>query len=122
MIGNSNDEINFPKELSLIDRQVANLRKTFADNAYTNIKLSKLNYLRFVGRILGRLMKVGLPLMKNAFTSFAKNNLIQLGLAAPVSVTDAGIHFSLLPNSKFKDGEFVISFDEHKKLTGNLCM
>ena len=46
MIGNSNDETNFPHELLLTNRQVANLRKAFANNSSTDIKLSKLNYLR----------------------------------------------------------------------------
>ena len=31
MIGDSNDKINFPHELLLTNRQVANLRKTFAE-------------------------------------------------------------------------------------------
>ena len=33
MIGNSNDETNFPHELLLTNRQVANLRKVFANNS-----------------------------------------------------------------------------------------
>ena len=32
-IGNSNDKYNFPHELLLTTRQVANLRKTFANNS-----------------------------------------------------------------------------------------
>ena len=32
MIGNSNDETNFPNELLLTNRQVANLPKAFANN------------------------------------------------------------------------------------------
>ena len=41
MVGNSGDNINFPQELLLTNRQVANLRKPFAKNTSTNIKLSK---------------------------------------------------------------------------------
>ena len=41
MVGNSNDHINFPRELLLTDRQVANIRKAFAKNTSTDIKLSK---------------------------------------------------------------------------------
>ena len=41
MIGNSDDNTNFPHELLLTNRQVTNLRKTFAKNTSTNIKLSK---------------------------------------------------------------------------------
>ena len=41
MVGNSNDNINFPRELLLTDRQVANIRKAFAKNTSTDIKLPK---------------------------------------------------------------------------------
>ena len=41
MIGNSNDKTNFPHELWLTNRQVANLRKAFANNSSTDIKLPK---------------------------------------------------------------------------------
>ena len=41
MVGNSNDNTNFPHKLSLTNRQVANIRKAFAKNISTDIKLSK---------------------------------------------------------------------------------
>ena len=41
MIGNSDDKTNFPHELVLTNRQVANLCKAFANNSSTDIKLSK---------------------------------------------------------------------------------
>ena len=41
MVGNSNDNTNFSHELLLTNRQVANIRKAFAKNTSTNIKLSK---------------------------------------------------------------------------------
>ena len=41
MVGNSNDNTNFPHELLLINRQVAIIRKAFAKNTSTDIKLSK---------------------------------------------------------------------------------
>ena len=41
MIGNSDDETNFPHKLLLANRQVANLRKAFATCTSTVIKLSK---------------------------------------------------------------------------------
>ena len=41
MIGNSEDETNFPRKLSLTNIQVANLRKAFANYLSTDIKLSK---------------------------------------------------------------------------------
>ena len=41
MIGNSNDKTSFRHELWLTNRQVANLRKAFANNSSTDIKLPK---------------------------------------------------------------------------------
>ena len=45
-----------------------------------------------LGRLLGPLMKVCLPLMNSVFTPLAKSVLIPLGLAAAVSIADTGIH------------------------------
>ena len=59
-----------------------------------NIKLSKSELSKiiqsgtFFGGLLGSLMTVGLPLMKNVFTPLVKNGLIPLRLTAP----DVGIH------------------------------
>ena len=41
MVGNSSDNTNFPHELLLTNRQVANIRKAFAKNTSADIKLSK---------------------------------------------------------------------------------
>ena len=42
MIGNSDDDTNFPYKLLLTNRQVANLRKVVSpNNLSTDIKLSK---------------------------------------------------------------------------------
>ena len=41
MFGFFDDKINFPHELLLTNRQVANLCKTFANNSSTDIKLLK---------------------------------------------------------------------------------
>ena len=41
MIGNSDDETNFPHKLLLTNRQVANICKAFANHTSTDIKLSK---------------------------------------------------------------------------------
>ena len=71
MIGNSNDETNFPHELLLTNRRVANLRNAFASNPSTDIKLSKTQLSKmtqsgeFLGRLLGPLLKIGLPSIKN---------------------------------------------------------
>ena len=44
MVDNSNDNTNFPHELLLTNRQVANIRKAFAKNTSTDINYQKLNY------------------------------------------------------------------------------
>ena len=49
----------------------------------------------FLGRLLGPLLKTGLPLMKSVIQPLAKSVLIPLGLAA-ASAADAGIHKKLL--------------------------
>ena len=71
MTGNSDDKTNFLNELLLTNRPVANLRKAFANNSSTDIKLSKTQLSKmiqsggFLGRRLGPLLKTGLPLIKN---------------------------------------------------------
>ena len=46
----------------------------------------------FIGRILGPLLKTGLPLIKNVIKSLAKRFLIPLRLTAAALSADAGIH------------------------------
>ena len=98
MVGNSNDNNNFPHELLLTNRQVANIRKAFAKNTSIDIKLSKTQLSKmiqsggFLGRLLGPLLKTGLPLMKSVIKPLAKSVLIPLGLPAAASAADAGIH------------------------------
>ena len=41
MIGNSDDEANFPHKLLSTNRQVVNIRKAFANHTSTDIKFSK---------------------------------------------------------------------------------
>ena len=47
---------------------------------------------RFLVRLLGPLLKTGLPLMKNLIQPLAKSFFIPLGLTAAASAADAGIH------------------------------
>ena len=97
MIGNSEDETNFPHKLLLTNRQVANLREAFANHTSTDIKLSKtqlskmIQLGRFLDRLLGPLPKTGLPLIKNVIKPLAKGVLIPLGSTA-ASAADIGIH------------------------------
>ena len=75
MIGDSNNKANFPHELLLTDRQVSSIRKAFANNSSINIKLSKTQLSKmiqsggFLGRLLGPLLKTGLPLISNVIKS-----------------------------------------------------
>ena len=46
----------------------------------------------FLGRLLGPLLKTGLPLMKSVIQPLPKSVLIPLGLTAAASAADAGIH------------------------------
>ena len=48
IIGDSNDEINFPHKLLLTDTQVSRLRKAFGNNSSANIKLSKTQLSKIV--------------------------------------------------------------------------
>ena len=51
----------------------------------------------FLGRLLGPLLKTGLPLIKNVIKQLAKSVLIPLVLTtAAASVADAGIHRKIL--------------------------
>ena len=63
MVGNSDNETNFPHKLLLTNRQVANLHKVFANISSTDIKLSKtqlskmIQSVGFLGKLLGLLLK-----------------------------------------------------------------
>ena len=98
MIGNSNDETNFPHKLLLTNRQVANIPKGFPNYSSTDIKLSKTQLSKmihsggFFGRLLGPLLKTGITVMKNVIQPLAKSVLIPLGLTAAASAAHPGKH------------------------------
>ena len=50
----------------------------------------------FLGRLLGPLLKTGLPQIKSVIKPLAKSVLISLGLTAAASAADAGIHKKIL--------------------------
>ena len=85
LISNSDGETNFPHKLLLTNKQIANLRKSFANNSPADIKLSKTQLSQmtqsggFLGRFYGPLLKTGLPLMKNVIEPSAKSVLIPSG-------------------------------------------
>ena len=73
MIGNN--ETNFPHELLLTDMQVLNLHKSFANNYQLILSCPKLNCEKsggFLSRLLGPLLKTGLPLktLKQTFLEY----------------------------------------------------
>ena len=79
MIGNSGDNANFPHELLLTNRQFLNLRKAIANHLSTDIIMSKTQLSKmiqsggFPGKLLGPLLKTGLPLMKSVIKPLAKS-------------------------------------------------
>ena len=89
---------DFPHKSLLTNRQVANFRKALANYLSAGITLSKtklstiIKSVGFLGRLLGPLLKTGLPLIKNVIKPLAKSVLIPLGLTAVASAADAGIH------------------------------
>ena len=93
---------NLPHELLLTTRHKTKIRNAFNDNRSTDLKLSKAQINKiiqsgsFLGKLLGPLLKTGLPLMKNVIKPLAKSVLIPLGLTAAASAADAGIHKKIL--------------------------
>ena len=79
MIGDN--DTNFPDKLLLTNRQVANLRKAFANISSADIKLSKTQLSKmiqsggFFGRLLEPLLKTGLPLIKTVIKPLTKTVL-----------------------------------------------
>ena len=70
VVGDSNDQNNFPHKMLLTNTQVSKLRKAFANNLSANIKLSKTQLSkigesrRSLGRILGPLIKTGFSVIE----------------------------------------------------------
>ena len=109
----------FITEETKANRQVANLLKTFANNSSTDIKLTKtqLSKMRwsggFLGRLLGSLLKTGLPLIYNIVKPLAKSVLISLRSTAAASAEDSGIHKKILGTGTTA---LMISNDEMKDI------
>ena len=85
---NKNDS---PHKLLLTTRQNTKFRNVINNNFSTDVKLSKVQLKKlaqsggFLGRLLGPLLKVGLPLMKSVIKPLGL-----LGLPAVSSAIDAG--------------------------------
>ena len=93
---------NFPRQLLLTNRQLSDLRKSFSINSSIDIKLSKTQLSKmiqsggFLGRLLGPLLKTGLPRIKYVIKPLAKSVLIPLGLTPAASAADTGIHKKII--------------------------
>ena len=90
MVGNSDDETNFPHKLLLANRKTLSLRKAFNNHTSSDIKfskaeLTKMQKERFL-KFLMPLLKSGLPLLKSVIKPLG-----MLGLTAAVSAADAAI-------------------------------
>ena len=69
MVGNSDDEVNFPHKLLLSNRQTLSLRKAFNNHTSADIKFSKAQLTKMQKggflNFLMTLLKSGLPLLKS---------------------------------------------------------
>ena len=92
MVGNSDDETNFPRKLLLTNKSIVKLHKGLANYYWTDIKLPKTQLSKIIqpGRFLGRLrdplLKTGLPLMKIVIKQLAESVLILSGLIIAASI------------------------------------
>ena len=91
MVGNANNETNFPHKSLLTNRQILSLRKAFNNHTSANIKFSKaqLTKMQKGGFLifLAPLLESGLPLLKSVIKPLG-----MLGLTAAASTTDAAIN------------------------------
>ena len=106
-VGHSNDENNFPHKLILSNTQVSRLRKAFTNGSSANIKWSKIQLHKigqlgeFLGRLLGPLLKTGLPLIGDVLKPLAKH----------VSAIDAAIHKNM-----FGSGNTTLIISNEKRI------
>ena len=113
MIGNSDNETNFSHKFLLTNRQVANLRKAFANHTSTDFKLSKAQLTKMQKRgflkFLMPLLQSGLPLLKSVIKPLGV-----LGLTAAASATDAAINKKILGSGNHTT--LIISNDDMQDL------
>ena len=89
---------NLPHELLLTTRQKTKIRNAFNNNMSTDLKLFEAQVNKiiqsggFLSKLLGPLLKTGLPLIQNVIKPLPKSVLIPLGLTAAASAADAGLH------------------------------
>ena len=92
---------NLPHELVLTIRQTTKLRNAIENNLQTDTKLSKGQIFKiiqsggFLGKILGPLLKTGLPLLKSIIKPLGL-----LGLTAASSAIDADVQQKIYGSGK----------------------
>ena len=92
---------NLPHELLLTTRQITKLRNNIENNLQSDIKLSKAQISKviqsggFLGKLLGPLLKTGLPLLKSIIKSLGL-----LGLTVASSAIDAGVQKKIYGSGK----------------------
>ena len=95
MVGNSNNETNFPHKLLLTNRQILSLTKAFNNHTSADIRFSKAQLTKMQRggflRFLAPLLKSELALLKSAIKPLG-----MLGLTAVTSATDAAINKKIL--------------------------
>ena len=84
MVGNPDDEVNFPHKLLLINRQILSLRKAFNNHTSADIKFSKAKLTKMQN---GRFLRFLATLLKSVIKPLG-----MLGLTAAASATDAAIN------------------------------
>ena len=98
---------NLRHELLLTTRQTTKLRNAIENNMSTNIKLSKAQISkiiqsgRFLGKLLGPLLKTELPLLKSVLKLLGL-----LDLTAVSSTIDAGVQKENKKNIRFWNNSF----------------
>ena len=95
MIGNSDDETNFPHKLLLTNRQITTLCKAFANNTPADIKLLKtqLSKMQSGGflNFLRPLTRMALSFLKKSAKPLLENVLAPLGLTPAMSAIEGSI-------------------------------
>ena len=101
---------NLPHELLLTTRQTTKLRNAIENNIATDIKLNKAQISKtiqsggFLGKLLGPLLKNGLPLLKLVIKPLGL-----LGITAANSAIDAGVQENM-----YGSGHVWLSFNNLK--------
>ena len=113
IVGNSDDETNFPHKLLLTNRQTLSLRKAFNNHTSADIKFSKAQLTKMQK---GKFLKFIMPLLKSRLPLLKSviKPLGMLGLTAAASATDAAINKKILGSGNHTT--LIISYDDMQDL------